>query len=456
MHIRQRLRRVGLALVAGTVALLGPGAAPAAADSGAALPVGSHSDIVVDGVHRQVFVSDPVSGSVVVTDYDGALLRQITAVPGAAGLALSGDSGTLYVALRTGDAISAIDTETLAETARWETGAGTAPSQTAVAGGKLWFSYGSSGEGNIGSVDLSGDEPRVTLDQDGPYHWYSAPLLASAPGDPDVLVAGAPGQSPVEVAVYDVSSGTAQGQAYRWNPGADGSGNLRDMALTADGTTVVLASGYPYHHHAYRTSDLAADGTYATDSYPNAVAVAPDGAVAAGIDGAYAPDVHLFDRGTSTAIRSYDFQQPSGAAGLLRPAGLAWAPDASRVFAVTESPDSANLTLRVLNDPARTETTMTVEGPQSSPRNRELTLTGRLASTAPFAEGSSVRVSRIGGPEDGEGTALGTAAVAPDGGFTFQDRPGTEGEIRYVFHYAGDARHTDATGAVTVTVGSGR
>ncbi|GAA2452449.1 hypothetical protein [Streptomyces macrosporus] len=441
-----------LSAALGSMVLLGVGAAPAAADGSVQLPITSHGDIVVDGVHERVFISDPQGGSVVVTDYDGALVARIVSLPGATGLALSEDSGSLYVALRDGDAIAEIDTGSLAETARHDTGAGTAPRQVALAGERLWFGYGTSGEGNLGSLDLSSDDPVVTLDQEGPYDWYSAPLLASAPGDPGTLVAGAPGQSPTEVAVYDVGSGTAQGRAYRRDPGADGSGNLRDMAVTPDGGQVILASGYPYHHHAYRTSDLAAAGRYTTDSYPNSVAIAPDGAIAAGIDGAYSPDVYLFEPGLSTAFREYDFPQTSGHTPTLRPAGLAWTPDAGRIFALTEQYGTENLTLQVLHEPAKTETTMTVQAPESAGRNKDLVLTGRLVSTAPFAAGSTVEVSRLDDPADGEGTVVGSAEVAADGTFTFTDRPGAKGEIQYTVRYAGDARHTEAVATATVRV----
>ncbi|TKA06658.1 YncE family protein [Actinacidiphila oryziradicis] len=175
----------------------------------------------MDAVHQHFFISDPTGGSVVVTDYGGQVVGQITSEPGAAGLALSYDSGTLYVALPNADAISAIDTSALAETARYKTGPGTAPLHPAVAGGKVWFGYGTATQGNIGSLDLSGADPVVTLGQEGSSHgFYSAPLLASSPADPGELVAGVEGQSPVELQVYDVSSGTAASKAYAWDRAA--------------------------------------------------------------------------------------------------------------------------------------------------------------------------------------------------------------------------------------------
>jgi hypothetical protein len=453
LSIGQFLRRTALPIALGSMSLLGLGAGHAAADSSTALPVSSHTDIVVDGENRQVFISDAASDSIVVTDYDGAVVKQITAVPGASGLTLSKDGETLYAAASGADAIAAIDTGTLQETERYAIGAGTRPQQTALAGGKLWFGYGDSGDGNLGSLDLSGSEPVVTLDQEGPHNWYGAPLLASSPGDPGVLVAGAAGQSPTEVAVYDTASGTPQSQAYSWDPGEYGSSNLRDLAVTADGKEVILASGYPYRHQAFHIADLAPSTQYPTDSYPNAVAVSPNGTVAAGIDGAYSPDVYVFSRGRSTALRNYDFSRDaSGSITRLQPGGLAWAPDGSRVFAVTVASSVDGARLQVLKRPGRTGTTLTTRGPESSPRNQELTLTGELHSTTSFASGTTVQVSRIDDPSAGEGTFLGTATVAPDGSFSYTDRPKAKGEVRYTFFYRGDAYHTDASGFTDVNI----
>ncbi|MER5660047.1 hypothetical protein [Streptomyces mirabilis] len=47
--------------------------------------------------------------------------------------------------------------------------------------------------------------------------------------------------------------------------------------LTPDAARVVVACASPYHHQAFRTADLADDGRHTTSSYPDAVAIAPDG-----------------------------------------------------------------------------------------------------------------------------------------------------------------------------------
>ncbi|MET7349124.1 hypothetical protein [Streptomyces mirabilis] len=120
------------------------------------------------------------------------------------------------------------------------------------------------------------------------------------------------------------------------------------------------------------------------------MAIAPDGTIAAGVDGASSPDVHLFAQGDFTAFKTWDFPAPSPyAATTLQSAGLAWAPDASRIFAVTKDSNSSSLTLQVLNHP-QVPTTVTVQAPASSPRNQNLTLTGKLDAPVGFGTGSTV------------------------------------------------------------------
>jgi hypothetical protein len=415
----------------------------ASADSTKVLPVASSADIVVDGVHQRVFISDPTNGKIVVTDYYGIVRKQFTNLPGVQGLELSADSGTLYGAVRGADTIVAIDTEKETESARYPVG--DAPVGVAVAGGKVWFGYGAAAEGNIGSLDLSGEEPVVALDQDTTRLWYSAPILDAVPGS-GTVVAGEPGGS--KLAVYDVSSGTATRTAA---VGTDG-GNMGDLAVTPDGQRVVVANAYPYHHQVFKTSDLTADGTYASDSYPNSVAIAPDGTVAAGIDGIYEPDVYIYEPGSTTSIREYDFPNTGGSSGgdELPDSGLAWAPDGSRLFAVTYN-DEGVYSLRTLDAPTRALTTLTVNAPATATRAKKLTVKGKITSKAAFPAGVKLTVTRTD-LESTSGKALAAVTVAADGSYSFSDTPPAGGKVKYTVKYAGDADHTAASASDTVEV----
>lgn len=442
MRRRTLTTATALAVLLSSAALA---ATPAAADTTAGLPVKTTADIVVDGVHQQVFVSDPSNGKIVVTDYAGTVLRQLTDLPGVVGLELSPDSGTLYAAVRDADAVVAFDTATDTETARYAVGDG--PLSVALAGGKLWFGYGSAGEGNIGSVDFSGEQPVVTLAQEGNL-WYSGPMLDAAPGS-NVLIAGAIGQSPVALASYDVSSGTPARTAYTTEAGS----NLGDLQVTPDGQDVVVASGAPYRHQVFKASDLTADGSYASDAYPNSVAIAPDGAVAAGISGAYSPDVYVYKPGATTSVREYDFPDTDSSvtgADELSTAGLAWAPDGSRLFAVTSN-YSGVYSLRVLDAPTRAATSVTVTAPATATRAKKLTVKGTVTSKVALPAGIQLTVTRTD-LESPDGKALAPVTVKADGTYSFSDTPPAGGKVKYKVRYAGDADHAAGSGTDTVTV----
>ncbi|MEW2510362.1 Ig-like domain repeat protein [Streptomyces sp. NPDC046870] len=417
---------------------------PAFADSSQILPVRTTGDIVVDAVHQQVFISDPLNGKIVVTDYAGKVVKQLTTnLSGVAGLELSADSGTLYAAVQDLDSVAVYDTATDTETARYPVG--DKPLSVALAGGKLWFGYGGDAAGNIGSVDLAAEDHTVTLGQDS--GWYSAPLLDAAPGS-STLVAGAVGQSPVELASYDVASGTATKLASTREAGS----NLGDLQVTPDGKDVVVASGAPYYQQVFRTSDLNEDGKYVTDAYPNSVAIAPNGTVAAGISGSYEPDVYIFKPGTSEAVRTYDFPNTGNTSGsdLLARGGLAWTPDGSRLFAVTSNSEGV-FSLRVLNAPTKAVTTVTVDAPATATRAKKLTVKGKVGSKVAVPADTKLTVTRTD-LESPKGKALAATVTKADGTFSFTDTPPAGGKVKYTVAYAGDAVHTAASGSDSVDV----
>ncbi|MEU3259426.1 hypothetical protein ABZ694_16795 [Streptomyces albidoflavus] len=212
--------------VVGALALFGPGSATAGAAGAPAgqpgtteLPYAYHSDLETDARHQRLYISDRVTGSVLVTDFDGQVVRKLDGLPGAADLALSEDSRTLYVALADGDAVVALDTATYRQKARYPTGEGTGPAQLALTGGKLWFSHGENWESSIGSLDLGGPKPVVRLHLTPEGHWGGPPRLTASPAAPGKLVAGEQYMSNAGVTVYDISSGTPKPLVAQDNPG---------------------------------------------------------------------------------------------------------------------------------------------------------------------------------------------------------------------------------------------
>ncbi|QIY96552.1 hypothetical protein HEP87_24230 [Streptomyces sp. S1D4-11] len=325
------------ALLLGLTTVIGPGAVDSYATSDVPLPIAHFAHMVVDAPHGHLFISGGAgTDGILVTDLDGGNPTMISGEPGATGLALSVDGSALYAALPDQDTIAAISTESLTESTRYGTGAGTHPDSLAVAGGTLWFGYGTVGADGIGSVDGSGT---VALRQDSGT-WAAPPTLATTPTPSGVLAAAVQTGDTSAFVTYRAEGGALTRQAAKALPVPD----LSDFAVTADGLHLAVSSrSYP-RDDRYRTSDLAADGRFAVRVGPGAVAVAPDGTVADGV-GDYG-----FEASPETGegyYHEYDFGHPLRLAAH----GLAWAPDGSRLYAVDVDASGGTPMLRTARNP---------------------------------------------------------------------------------------------------------
>jgi hypothetical protein len=456
----------GAVAVAGGITAVALPAGPAAADTtttSVVLPFTSFGGMLVDPANQHLFVTGGAgSSSILVIDYSGNTVATIPDEPGASGLTLSGDGSTVYVGLAGGDAISAISTSTLTETARYDTGTGTKPASVAYSSGKVWFGYSNSfdnGPAGIGSVDPGTSPATVTLNatNDPPFNWTAPPELAATPaGD---LVAGAAGAGPLELASYDVSTGTA---ATLTPPTSFGSySGLTGMQITPDGQDVVVATSPA--QTIFQVSDLSVVGTFTVAPNAAQVAFASDGTVAAGtsriINGQRIAGVSLFAPGGSTPLNTYNL-------GAFPPLGLALSPDVSVLFAVAVGlsgppPHNTHFVLHIITDPAQTPSTLTVTGPAAAVKhNVPVTLTGTLGGVAPYTGGQTLTVTRTDSAEP-DGVALPDVTTAADGSFTLTDTlpklHANQGVVTYQFSYAGDPLLTasSATFAVTVQPGNG-
>jgi hypothetical protein len=326
------------ATVLGLTGVIVPGAADSYAASGVALPIAHFSHLLVDAAHGHLFFSGGAGmDGILVTDLDGGDATTIGGEPGATGLALSDDGSTLYAALPDRDAIAAISTDTLAETARYGTGAGTRPDSLAVAGGTLWFGYGAAaGNGGIGSVDATGTV-KTARDEGS---WAGSPTLATTPTPSGALVAAVQTGDTSAFVTYRIADGGAlTRQAAQALPIPD----LTDFAVTADGQDVAVASSRNVFANRLRFSDLAREGSFANALGAPALAVAPDGTLA-GWDGrAY----------LAVPVSGSGFYGEHMIDDSLRPAthGLAWAPDESRLYAVAVDPAGGTPTLQLTRSP---------------------------------------------------------------------------------------------------------
>jgi sugar lactone lactonase YvrE len=310
----------------------------ASADSQAALPISAFGDIVVDGVHKRVFISDPVAGKVVATDYRGAVVGELTGLKFALGLALSGDSSQLYVAAANSRAIVAVPTATLSSPKLYPVGE-RSPRSVAPAGGKLWFSYGEGDGGGFGSVDPVDSTVHLHPSVKADGYEDTAPLVYSSPAAPGMLVVtGGEYISDATTTVYDVSSGvevqTARGP----------SSAIEDTAFTADGSHLVrITNGAEWQQSV---SDLATTTTYPALARANAVDVHTDGRIAISVaNQATGDDVYVFEGGSTTAAQTIRLPEAGAEpdAGSGEPAsdgiqkrGIAWEPGGPRLFGVAK------------------------------------------------------------------------------------------------------------------------
>ncbi len=339
-----------VATLATTASLALSATSAQAATTSVQLPISQYSQMLVDPVHKHIFITSGTGYStILVTDYSGQTVATIPNEPGATGLALSGNGGTVYAALANGDAISAISTSTLTEIARYSTGTGTDPTYVAYTSGKIWFGHGAAAQGGIGSIDPRTHPATVTLNatNDPVNTWYAAPMLSASRGGE--LVAGEPSQSPVQLASYDVSSGAAKVLApstFITAAGGTSAGNMQSMQITPDGMDVVVASGYPYYHQVFQVSNLSAVGEYPTTNYPNSVSISRNGTVAAGTD-AGSNEVFVFAPGGSIPLNTYNF-----GSNWLASDGVALTPNGRDLFAITSpGPYGASPTLNIITDP---------------------------------------------------------------------------------------------------------
>jgi hypothetical protein len=425
-----------VAALLGTTALAAGTAAPALADSSKILPIKSVGDVVVDGVHQRVLISDPAGDKIVATTYDGTVVASHP-VNNPTTLALSADSGQLYATSPDGLAIFALDTGTLAQTAKYPTG-GVTPFDVAVAGGKLWFTY----SGNLGSVDLSAETPAAALAQGGT-GWQGSAELASAAADVNRLGIAAYDR----ISILDVADGTAKTVAT-----TDTFDPIADMAISPDGTTIATVTPGDYVVTLRDAEDLGAKRTLPIEAYPEAVDIATDGTIVGGSFSWYSPDLHIFTPDGTAMVRQYDFPNTGNSSGAdeLQQRGVAFEPDGTRLFAISKNTFDA-FSLRTYTEPKKSLPALKLAGPAKATRAKPLTVTGTLTASVPLPAGTPVTVTRTD-LESPSGKALGTRTTGTNGTFTITDTPPAGGKVTYRASYAGDANHSAVAASKAIEV----
>jgi len=238
-----------------------------------------------------------------VTDLDGRLLNQVTAVADISDLVLSDDGRILYAA-QGFNRIIALDAATLTIIASYPAPVGAHLYTVEPTGDKVVGGFIDAGIGSGGLLIWSAPGTPPVVYTGGPnYH----PIIDASPGAPGLLVAGDTGYSPVTTYVIDVSGDSPAIVARRDNTGS----NLIDYAVSPDGTEVVETVGYPYEHHSYRLPDLTDATVYPSGVYPQDAAWSGDGAtVAIGRSSTASgdPDVYLDGKGSTVPAYAVDFR----------------------------------------------------------------------------------------------------------------------------------------------------
>jgi len=434
--------RIAIFLVCVVALLVGP-AATAQADTATQLPFanGRAAWLAVDPAAGHVFVSGGAgNSSIVVLNYAGKVVKTITGEGGASQMTLDSATHTLYVALHDATAISEIDTQTLTETRRFSTAPYPAPTSLVIAGGKLWFSCANGNSGCLVSANLDGTGMAT------PIAGGNLPLFLAAGGTSNHLLAfGYSEDEPPSLYVYDVSGATPSQVGYVFDPNG-GSADVADMTFTPDGANLLLATGAPYFIQSLTTSTLTPSADYPTGPYPLAVAVTANGKfVAGGVNTGTGEgnDVFVYPAGSTTPVRTWAIG--SGVPGLVAHS-LAFTPDASRLFAVTNGA-AGHLEFNVLTQP-------------TVPLKPSTTSATGSVKTVRYGSHASVKV-HLSGPTTGKVDLYATTsaatkqlvatATATSGATTFTVTP--KENTTYVAEFEqGSGYATSTSGAVRITV----
>jgi hypothetical protein len=360
-----RFRAAAISAAVFALALIGGGSASASS----VLPLTGYSHMVVDAAQGHVFVTGASTDSAIaVMNTDGTPDGTITGETGAGGMVLSGT--TLYVPRCGASEIDEIDTTTLTKTGSFTAAVG-GTCDLALAGGRLWYSNASGAHafGHLVSVSLDSSHTEI----DSGLNLYGM-IFATTPVHPNWLVVGESNLNAPPVLLENVSNPAIVTQLGE-TPGVD---NVNDVAVTPDGSTLLVADPNDWHIASYALPSMERRTVYPTDAYPNSVAVSPlGGKIAGGSDSTLSTDVWVFNTASTTPRARTDF----GSAENLLPRGLAFSPDGTQVYAVT-APASGVPTFQVTGTVALPLGSLTIKRSAAHiVDGKAVTLTAHLATS---------------------------------------------------------------------------
>ena len=467
--MRNRMKPLLLAAVGMIVSvglLLAGSNQPASAAAPVSLPISSYYQMVVDGAHGHIFISQGSSqDGILVTDLSGQVITTITGQSGVVGIALSPDGSTLYAALSTADAVTAISTGTLTQTASYPLPAGDSPFNVAVQSGKIWVSYntGTLFAAAVGYFDPSASSPALQTPavMGG---WYTAPQLAADPTDTGVLVAIGSGMSVAGLASYDTAANPVSTLAG--SPGESPvCSDEQDLAVAPGGSQFAVAChDVGAVDNVYSTASLSLLRSLGSSVYPAfPVAIAYDGAghIAAGTTTSVpSPDLYIYPPGSTTAQNTYSLYTLGGPGGILAPRGLAWVSDGSQLFGILSQGSSFALAM-IANPtapPLDPTTTVLTCQPDTVATGQATSCTAVVTDTVP---GGTPPTGQVTFTSDTSGGSLSSSTCTLAPGSTIGQAscmvsytPGQTGSGTQTITaaYGGDSGHTASSGQAALTV----
>ena len=435
------------------------------------LPITNFHQVVVDAVHGHLFFTQgygSIDGftqhnAITVTNLSGQLVATIGGQDNVQGIALSPDGSTLYAADEADDAVSAISTTTLQETARYPLGTGNAPYGVAVQSGEVWVGYQGTAGSFIGEINPSMPPASAFTPQAMSSFFSVAPDLRGDPSDGGTLLASDSYDTIDWATIGSYNVAAAPPTVYQ-PPSTPGScSGLVSYAVLPGGADFVAAcqgtadasQPPPTAALVYNSQTYAQVGSYGTGAVPVAVAVAPGGpqagTVAAGAG--QGPGIAVYPPGAKTPVNEYSV--PGSQIWLVND-GLAFSADGSALYAVYQDGGGAPGTtvsffLRAYQNPTVTASAITLSGPAKVVRGHSLTITGKLALTVGQAPaGSRITITRsLAGTSS---VARFTTTTASKGAFSLTDTPPKLGTYTYTAAYDGTATTQAATASRAVLV----